>query len=127
MNLLEGQLVQIDVVHHLFLPERTTGVVAPVEIERSDERLESVAAHKTVVGTVRTADAGRLNHLRDAHLVSQTSEHLALDKFGAGVGQETLPPAGEMAENHVTHHGVKHRIPQKLQALILHVSERLAI
>jgi hypothetical protein len=68
-----------------------------------------------------------IHQRRDSHLVSHTPQHFALHELGTGVRQETLSARGETLVDNIRHNGIQHGITQKLQALILHVSERLAI
>ena len=114
---LIGHLVDVDhLLQDAVLHEAHAGVVAPIEIDSSDECLEGVATHVAVVAL--SAAVGE-NEFVDTHFLSQSSERFALHEFRACIGEKSLALAGEVFEDDITYDGIENGIAKELQSFVV--------
>ena len=121
VDLFVGHLVDVDhLSQDAFLHKPHHGIVALVQIDGTDQCLEGVAGHVTVVRPLLPV---ALYQFRQSHLCCQFAQRLTADQFRAGVGQKPLTLAFEMLVDDMSHHSIQQGVAKKLQPLVV---QRLA-
>ena len=117
VHLFVGHLVDVNELRqYAFLHETHTSIVATVKVDSSDKCLKGITPH---IAIVRRGVVGGLDELYQSHFLSQSSQRLTLYELRAGIGEESLALALEMAIDDVAHHSIKNGITKKLQPFII--------
>lgn len=117
VNLLISQFVDVyEAMHYLLANEGLAMPIASVEIDGTDEGLESVAGK---VAVVRLVVFVLTDKLVESYLRCQPSERFSLHNLASGIGEEAFSLFREMVEDYLAYNRVEHGIAKELEPLVV--------
>ena len=117
VNLLISQLVDVyEAMHYLLANEGLAMPIASVEIDGTDEGLESVAGKVAVMRLVVFVLADKLV---ESYLRCEPSERLSLHNLASCIGEEAFSFLWKVVEDYLTYNGIEHSIAKELEPLVV--------